>query len=426
MDNFIIASRTDTGRVRSVNEDSMAQFDSPNGRVIVVCDGMGGQNAGDVASQLAVAVIQDILTDNIFASPEEAITKSVVAANQALLRRASLDPSLQGMGATCVMVIVKDGKFWYGSVGDSRIYYVADRMIQQLTKDQSYVQALVDAGQISAEDAVHHKDKNQITNALGVEGMTPPVICDTPIVPTPGSVVLLCSDGLTGMVDDGDLLRIISRRELSLDERAQLLITQANEAGGLDNVTVQLVEFAPSEVVVGAMGNNPYAFDEGSLDNRGGKTRRRSKSLMVCCMLALALLIGGTTAYVLTQKDDQKKEQKKDTTTKALMPQTKKQPKKVTVQVEQDETPEQEAQTPAPKNTAKSTTTSTSKSTSKTTTTAKSINEILNKTSQETSRDSKQEELLKAVNPTTKKEEKKEEMKEADEKTQAEKLLGGS
>ena len=143
MENYVLANCTDPGKVRDINEDSMVTFDSPNGRVVAVCDGMGGQNAGDVASQLAVTVIQDILTDNTFASPEEAITRSIVAANQAILRRTAQDMNLSGMGATCVMIIIKEGKVYYGSVGDSRIYYIAGGMIRQITKDQSYVQTQV-------------------------------------------------------------------------------------------------------------------------------------------------------------------------------------------------------------------------------------------------------------------------------------------
>lgn len=253
MENYIIANYTDTGRTRRVNEDSMVTFDSPNGRVVAVCDGMGGQNAGDVASQLAVAVIQDILSDNTFATPEEAITSSVIAANQAILRKASMNDDLQGMGATCVMLIVKDGKVYYGSVGDSRIYYIANGMIRQITKDQSYVQTLVDAGQITQEAAEHHQDKNQITNALGVEGMTPPVIGQMPIIPEPNSTFLLCSDGLSGMINNNTILNTVSRHDLSLNERARMLVEQANEAGGLDNITVQLIEFPAEDMAMPSM-----------------------------------------------------------------------------------------------------------------------------------------------------------------------------
>lgn len=253
MENYIIANCTDTGRTRRVNEDSMVTFDSPNGRVVAVCDGMGGQNAGDVASQLAVAVIQDILSDNTFSTPEEAITSSVIAANQAILRKASMNDDLQGMGATCVMLIVKDGKVYYGSVGDSRIYYIANGMIRQITKDQSYVQTLVDAGQITQEAAEHHQDKNQITNALGVEGMTPPVIGQMPIIPEPNSTFLLCSDGLSGMINNNTILNTVSRHDLSLNERARMLVEQANEAGGLDNITVQLIEFPAEDMAMPSM-----------------------------------------------------------------------------------------------------------------------------------------------------------------------------
>lgn len=253
MENYIIANYTDTGRTRRVNEDSMVTFDSPNGRIVAVCDGMGGQNAGDVASQLAVAVIQDILSDNTFSTPEEAITSSVIAANQAILRKASMNDDLQGMGATCVMLIVKDGKVYYGSVGDSRIYYIANGMIRQITKDQSYVQTLVDAGQITQEAAEHHQDKNQITNALGVEGMTPPVIGQMPIIPEPNSTFLLCSDGLSGMINNNTILNTVSRHDLSLNERARMLVEQANEAGGLDNITVQLIEFPAEDMAMPSM-----------------------------------------------------------------------------------------------------------------------------------------------------------------------------
>ena len=242
-ESYIIANRTDVGKVRSVNEDSMVTFDSPNGRVIAVCDGMGGQAAGDVASKLACDIIADILTNNKFDTPTEAITRACIAANQGIVHKAAQNPNLEGMGATCVMVIIKDGLAYYGWVGDSRIYYISNHSIQQLTRDQSYVQQLVDQGQITAAEAAHHPQKNQILNALGLPSMTPPELCTAPLTPQPGSILLLCSDGLSGMVDDNTILNIVSQKDLSLQKRADTLVDRAIANGGNDNITVQLVQF---------------------------------------------------------------------------------------------------------------------------------------------------------------------------------------
>lgn len=300
MENYVLANCTDTGKVRDVNEDSMVTFDSPNGRVVAVCDGMGGQNAGDVASQLAVTVIQDILTDNTFASPEEAITRSIVAANQAILRRAAQDVSLSGMGATCVMIIIKEGKVYFGSVGDSRIYYIAGGMIRQITKDQSYVQTLVDAGEITQEAAEHHQDKNQITNALGLDGMIPPVIGQMPITPEPGAVFLLCSDGLSGMINNNAILKTVANRQLSLSERAQQLVNLANAAGGLDNITVQLVEF-PGVAPQNVSGYNPNNTSGGIYTNTKRKRSKTPFYAIAACLFAC--VIGGAIYWFLRDNE---------------------------------------------------------------------------------------------------------------------------
>ena len=294
MDRYILANCTDTGLVRQVNEDSMTTFDSPNGRVLVVCDGMGGQNAGDVASQLAVAVIQDILTDNTFETPAEAITQSVMAANQAILRRAAQNGELSGMGSTCVMLIIKDGLVYYGSVGDSRIYYADGNSLVQLPRDQSYVQTLVDEGKLTPFEAEHHKDKNQITNALGVEGMTPPVVCQTPITPAPGSIFLLCSDGLSGMVNSASMLATLKQAGLSLKERADELVSKANQAGGTDNITVQLVEF---EAQPGAAMRSTQS---GVMASRPAK---KSHTLYYALMALCLVVIGGVGGWFLLQPE---------------------------------------------------------------------------------------------------------------------------
>ncbi|GHU12588.1 hypothetical protein FACS1894161_1150 [Spirochaetia bacterium] len=238
---------SDTGRVRKANEDSMDVFDAANMRVFVVCDGMGGHVGGQIASQTAIAAIRDFMLSHVFTDPLEAIHNSIIAANETILKRVQTQPELDGMGSTCVMLVVtSDGKVYYGHIGDSRIYIVANHQITQLTKDHSYVQTLVDSGQISKEQAENHPRRNEITNALGIPGMQPPTLCGEPIEPDAGNCFVLCSDGLSGMVDDLHIERVVSKHESNIQQRTMKLVQMANEAGGKDNITVQLVEFAVS------------------------------------------------------------------------------------------------------------------------------------------------------------------------------------
>lgn len=303
MKNYNIAECSDTGQVRQVNEDSMAWFESPNGTVLVVCDGMGGQNAGDVASQLAVAVIRDILTDNTFSSPEEAITRSITAANQAILNRAAQNDNLSGMGSTCVMLIINGGKVYYGSVGDSRIYYMTPSGdIRQLTRDQSYVQALVDAGEITAADAEHHQDKNQITNALGIETMMPPVVSPAPVVPEPGSIFLLCSDGLSNMVSASEIAGFLRLGDVTVQQKAEALVAAANSAGGADNITVQLVEFPQ-----GAGG----AVDAGDAGTAMKKEIKKNRTIAYMLAVLTVLILGAGAAFFFFPDDKSSREEKK-------------------------------------------------------------------------------------------------------------------
>lgn len=286
MENYIIANCTDVGQARKVNEDSMVTFDSPNGRVVAVCDGMGGQAAGDVASQLACSIIRDILQNNTFSTPEEAITRAVMAANQGILHRAAQNPALAGMGATCVIIIIKDGLIHYGWVGDSRIYYISSHTIRQISRDQSYVQQLVDSGELTPEEAEHHPRKNEILNALGVQGMTPPEL-GAPLRPEPGSVVLLCSDGLTGMVDNNHIERVVSDKTLSLDERARKLVAKANANGGVDNITVQLVEFNTAAVA-------PASFIDKLVKN----------PMMLCSIVAGIVILVAVAFFIFRGSSD--------------------------------------------------------------------------------------------------------------------------
>lgn len=283
MENFIIAKATHVGQVRQVNEDSLGVFSTQNGQVLIVCDGMGGQAAGDVASQMSVSIAESILSDNQFPNPDTAIRSAILAANQGVLRRAAQDESIEGMGSTCVMLIVKDGKVYAGWVGDSRIYYVANHTIRQISHDQSYVQQLVDGGQISREEAANHPQRNEITNCIGLDTMTPPATLPVPIAPDPGSIFLLCSDGLTSMVDDARIERVLSSDNLTLQQKADRLIEMANEAGGLDNITVELLQFGTS-ATVGAT--------SGTLFDAPTAAGTHKKSSLWAWIIALIIVVG--------------------------------------------------------------------------------------------------------------------------------------
>lgn len=240
-----IAGRTDIGCKRQANEDSMGNFETINGLAAVVCDGMGGHVGGATASRLAVEAIHGFLDGQYYEDPREAIGEAIDAANKAILHQAMIQPELQGMGSTCVLLLVRDSKVYIGHVGDSRVYLIRNRCIKQLTKDHSYVQMLVDMGQLTNEQAEHHPRKNEITNALGIANMKPATVLPDAILPEAGDCFLLCSDGLSGMISDREIERIVSRQsEMGSQERVDYLVQRARDNGGLDNITVEIVEFS--------------------------------------------------------------------------------------------------------------------------------------------------------------------------------------
>lgn len=300
MKNIQIAGLTDVGRARTQNEDNLIEFDSPNGYVVAVCDGMGGENGGATASDLAVTIIKDILTNNTFSTPQEAIVKACNAANQGILHRASSRPELGGMGSTCVIAIIQNDLIYYGWIGDSRIYYYTPNQgLEQLSKDQSYVQTLVDNGEITPEEAECHPRKNEILNALGIEEMTPPVICQEPIPVNAGGTLMLCSDGLSGMVPNFTIERVLSQREKTPSQRCEQLINLANEAGGLDNITVQIIECsAPA-----AVGVPPTGFRREPVSEQPKKS---SNTKFLVGIAVISVLLVGVIVYLCLDllKDD--------------------------------------------------------------------------------------------------------------------------
>jgi serine/threonine protein phosphatase PrpC len=225
-----LASRTDTGRQRSANEDSLF-LRVP---VFVVADGMGGAQAGEVASKLAAESFDRELPA---AAPERVLTETIEAANRRIHERARTDPELTGMGTTTTAVIVdlESEEVAIGHVGDSRAYRLRGGKFERLTRDHSLVEEMRRKGQLTEAQAEDHPQRSIITRALGPE---PEVKVDVQTVPAqPGDVFLICSDGLTTMLDDDHIARLLSRAS-STDSAVRALVDEANRAGGRDNITV--------------------------------------------------------------------------------------------------------------------------------------------------------------------------------------------
>ena len=239
------------GNVRKAQEDShdMA-LDTPNGDVFVVCDGMGGHVGGAKASSLAVDSIISYLKKEKYSDPLVALNGALQFANMQILGFANDYPEYKGMGTTACIVLMQGSEVWIAHVGDSRIYlYLGkEKKLHRITKDHSYVQTLVDAGTITDDEAEHHPNKNRILKALGVTQNLQPSFNpnNNPIQPKNGDIFLICSDGLSGMIPDKTIEKVL-RQNSKLEDKGNLLINLAMEGetvqpGGQDNCTVELIQ----------------------------------------------------------------------------------------------------------------------------------------------------------------------------------------
>lgn len=224
------ARASDTGRKRRRNEDSYVVAPP----LFAVADGMGGAQAGEVASKLAAAALEE--TDpGALAGPERLISL-IQEANRRVYERASSDPATSGMGTTMTVALVEGEGVTIGHVGDSRAYLVREGRLEQLTEDHSLVNELLKSGKLSREEAEVHPQRSVITRAVGTD---PDVDVDAFVVDAEiGDIFLLCSDGLTDMVGDDDILEIVERHHEDLDRVTKALVSAANRGGGEDNITV--------------------------------------------------------------------------------------------------------------------------------------------------------------------------------------------
>lgn len=325
----------DIGKVRKAQEDSHGmELKTPNGDVFVVCDGMGGHVGGAKASSLAVDSILSYLKKEKYANPIDALNGALQFANMQILGFASANPEFKGMGTTACIVLMQGNDVWIAHVGDSRIYlYLGnEKDLHRITKDHSYVQTLVDAGEITDDEAEHHPNKNRILKALGIKPELQPTFNynNQPIHPKNGDVFLICSDGLSGMIPDSTIEKVLAQNNKNIEEKGNMLIQLAKQGetvvpGGQDNCTVELVcvdnspwQKSEFKSYNPAKPNKKHTTEvtKGNGGEGKGKKKGDKAKLIIIVLVALAVL-GAGGFYICRYKVDEKvvEDKTKDYTT---------------------------------------------------------------------------------------------------------------
>ncbi len=308
---------TDTGKKRRRNEDEYV-VEPP---LFAIADGMGGAQAGELASSLAAGAVRG--GEGAAGGGEDYVVELIQEANRRVYQRSSQDAAVSGMGTTMTVALVEESAVFFGHVGDSRAYLIRDGKLEQLTEDHSLVAELVRSGKLSPEEAETHPQRSVITRALGTD---PDVDVDTFSIPTqPGDLFMLCSDGLTSMVEDDVILTTVEKHRDNLQTAAKALIRAANKGGGEDNITVVFFEIGeqvgePLEETAQypVMGADGHVDDDDTLDELSGvpavetmvvspeegaaqlpaKAKRRTRSRILAALL-LILVVLAVVAIVL-------------------------------------------------------------------------------------------------------------------------------
>ena len=234
-------SITDVGMVRQVNQDYVFTTGKPLGilqNLFVVADGMGGHQAGDYASKCTVEVMIKEIAKSEGEDIERVLVKAIKAANREIIKEASGDEHLKGMGTTVVAATVKEQMLYFANVGDSRLY-VVDKQLRQITRDHSLVDEMVRMGEINADEARVHPDKNIITRAVGAADHVEADFFEVELCED--DRILLCTDGLTNMVRDKEICDTIRQND-NIETAASQLVAMANANGGRDNITVMIIK----------------------------------------------------------------------------------------------------------------------------------------------------------------------------------------
>lgn len=238
-----VFAKTDIGKERKINEDCY-YISHPNYEIklFIIADGMGGYNGGEVASTMTVECVQKYIYQHFKekkGSREELIqllSDAIEYTNTQVYEKAIHNKELNGMGTTLDVCLIYNSKIYIGHVGDSRVYRIRKEFMRKITKDHSYVQTLIDDGTITKEEALYHPKKNMLTKAIGCDETVQPDIYVKTFLP--GDILIMNTDGLTNMVPEDEIYRIIKENP---KQAVQKLIDRANENGGLDNTTIIII-----------------------------------------------------------------------------------------------------------------------------------------------------------------------------------------
>jgi serine/threonine protein phosphatase PrpC len=296
------AALSHAGRKRRQNEDAFV-LEPP---LFAVADGMGGARAGEIASSLAAAALQE--SDGNGASGEARVAALIEEANRRVFRRATEDREASGMGTTMTVALVEEDRVAIGHVGDSRAYLIREGRLEQLTDDHSLVAELVRSGKLTPEEAEIHPQRAVITRAVGTE---PDVDVDTfSVQGEPGDLFLICSDGLTDMVDEATILDAVEQKRGDLKAAAKELVNAANRVGGEDNITVvffELTAVEPAELTEDTVIASEGAADHAdTLDESDGYPvvaaevpKRRSRALPILAAFGVLLIVAAAVLWIL-------------------------------------------------------------------------------------------------------------------------------
>lgn len=313
------ASATDVGCVREANEDSYSIVDPPDprllahrGRLLLVADGMGGALGGERAS----SIVTHLVPETYYRRSEglainEALREAIEAANREVYASAARDPDLRGMGSTCTAAVVHDDALWYAHVGDSRLYLIRDRTIEQLTTDHSKIARLVADRVIGAAEAAVHPERSVLLRSIGPRPTVEVDVADKPRSLRGGDRLLLCSDGLSGTVTDEEMLEIVDSK--GSEAAVEALIELAKSRGGEDNITVQIARVGgrrpPTTQLPGIPATDPSHTPETLIEAPGVEIvppRRRSvqSRLMLLTIVLLVAALAIVTYRLVAQSAD--------------------------------------------------------------------------------------------------------------------------